>query len=242
MCLLTSAWLCMPQCMWPNMYGYFEHCIFPKLLHWDASEQLPRYQSSWGQQGAHLGPVGPRWAPCCPHESCYLGGYALLDALDACVNCHIWLTEDWWHIYVSVHWVIFFGQWHVAWLAPIHCLNQCWFVVNRTLRNKPSAKCWPFYESIIAVCATDGVYFMTSRHKGNISLHQSSVTNQVSENVGSKVAIERHVMQKFMLNDSFLAGIKEAVMPVQILSQIYIFCGMFLWVQVDIIFNCISFI
>ena len=29
--------------------------------------------SSWGQHGAHLGPTGPRWAPCWPHELCYLG-------------------------------------------------------------------------------------------------------------------------------------------------------------------------
>ena len=35
--------------------------------------ELPRYQSSWGQHGAHLGPVGPRWAPCWPHDPCYLG-------------------------------------------------------------------------------------------------------------------------------------------------------------------------
>ena len=27
----------------------------------------------WGQHGAHLGPVGPRWAPCWSHEPCYLG-------------------------------------------------------------------------------------------------------------------------------------------------------------------------
>ena len=27
----------------------------------------------WGQHGAHLGPTGPRWAPCWPHEPCYLG-------------------------------------------------------------------------------------------------------------------------------------------------------------------------
>ena len=27
----------------------------------------------WGQHGAHLGPTGPRWAPCWPHELCYLG-------------------------------------------------------------------------------------------------------------------------------------------------------------------------
>ena len=26
-----------------------------------------------GQHGAHLGPTGPRWAPCWPHELCYLG-------------------------------------------------------------------------------------------------------------------------------------------------------------------------
>ena len=29
-------------------------------------------QGSWGQHGAHLGPVGPRCAPCWPHELCYL--------------------------------------------------------------------------------------------------------------------------------------------------------------------------
>ena len=27
-------------------------------------------QGSWGQHGTHLGPVGPRWAPCQPHEPC----------------------------------------------------------------------------------------------------------------------------------------------------------------------------
>ena len=26
---------------------------------------------TWG----HLGPVGPRWAPCWPHEPCYQGNY-----------------------------------------------------------------------------------------------------------------------------------------------------------------------
>ena len=34
---------------------------------------VPRQQSSWGQYGAHLGPVGPRWAPCLPHEPCSQG-------------------------------------------------------------------------------------------------------------------------------------------------------------------------
>ena len=34
---------------------------------------LPWKQGSWGQHGAHLGPTGPRWAPCWLHERCYLG-------------------------------------------------------------------------------------------------------------------------------------------------------------------------
>ena len=27
--------------------------------------------NTWGQYGTHMGPVGPRWAPCWPHEPCY---------------------------------------------------------------------------------------------------------------------------------------------------------------------------
>ena len=36
-------------------------------------QQLPWYQGSWGKHGAHLGPTGPRWVPCWPHEPWYLG-------------------------------------------------------------------------------------------------------------------------------------------------------------------------
>ena len=32
-----------------------------------------REQGLWGKQGAHLGPAGPRWAPCWHHEPCYQG-------------------------------------------------------------------------------------------------------------------------------------------------------------------------
>ena len=34
---------------------------------------LPWEKGSWGQHGAHLGPTGPRWAPCWLHELCFLG-------------------------------------------------------------------------------------------------------------------------------------------------------------------------
>ena len=33
----------------------------------------PQTAISWGPHEAHLGPVGPRWAPCGPHEPCYQG-------------------------------------------------------------------------------------------------------------------------------------------------------------------------
>ena len=36
---------------------------------------MPRWQNPWGQHGAHLGPVGPSWAPCWPYEPCYQGGF-----------------------------------------------------------------------------------------------------------------------------------------------------------------------
>ena len=29
----------------------------------------------WGPHGTHLGPTGPRWAPCWPHEPCYQFNY-----------------------------------------------------------------------------------------------------------------------------------------------------------------------
>ena len=35
--------------------------------------QIPWWQGSWGQHEAHLRQTGHRWAPCWPHELCYLG-------------------------------------------------------------------------------------------------------------------------------------------------------------------------
>ena len=48
----------------------------------------PWYQGSWGQHGAHLGPTGPRWAPCWPQELCYLG---LFGESSSCSSCTVWL-------------------------------------------------------------------------------------------------------------------------------------------------------
>ena len=39
---------------------------------------LVRQQGSWGQHGARMGPVGPSWAPCWPHEPCYQCSYPMM--------------------------------------------------------------------------------------------------------------------------------------------------------------------
>ena len=57
-----------------------------ELLHRLFFANLPWYQSLWGQHGAHLGPTGPMWAPCWPHEPCYLGGCSICQ-YNISVNC-----------------------------------------------------------------------------------------------------------------------------------------------------------
>ena len=47
--------------------------IFVAVASIAVGQSYPRELSSWGQHGAHLGLVGPRWAQCWPHEPCYQG-------------------------------------------------------------------------------------------------------------------------------------------------------------------------
>ena len=38
--------------------------------------------------GANMGPPGPRWAPCWPHELCYLGSYICTWLINRCHGDH----------------------------------------------------------------------------------------------------------------------------------------------------------
>ena len=54
--------------------GHFAEDIFKYiLLHGNIWILIKKKQSWWDRHGAHLGPVGPRWVPCWPHEPCYQG-------------------------------------------------------------------------------------------------------------------------------------------------------------------------
>ena len=56
--------------------------------HW-LYEKYPDSKVYGGQHGAHLGPTGPRWVPCWPHESCYLGTSVFSSMLTPRTNCHL---------------------------------------------------------------------------------------------------------------------------------------------------------
>ena len=55
-------------------------CIWYTLFGW----KRPWQQGLWGQHGAHMGPTGPRWAQCWPHEPCYLGQCLWVDIVIKC--------------------------------------------------------------------------------------------------------------------------------------------------------------
>ena len=51
-------------CLMQQAWSSSKYCT---LLH-----HIPWKQGSWGHHGINLGPTGPRWTPCWPHELCYL--------------------------------------------------------------------------------------------------------------------------------------------------------------------------
>ena len=80
--------LYMCGCMLWHVNTSFMHCWPCLELKWKTENRRcctgsAALQGSWGQHGAHLGPIGPRWAPCWPHEPCYLGSAALQLIWDA---------------------------------------------------------------------------------------------------------------------------------------------------------------
>ena len=65
------------------------------MYYCSAQNWLPWWQLSWGQHGANLGPIGPRWAPCWCHELCYLGSTALLNYKAEEIRSRIVFKYDW---------------------------------------------------------------------------------------------------------------------------------------------------
>ena len=66
-------------------------------IRWLCGTQIAKFM---GQHEAHLGPVGPRWAPWWPHEACYQGCFSyrlqgtilaqVTFMLAGCLDCVAW--------------------------------------------------------------------------------------------------------------------------------------------------------
>ena len=86
------------SCWWlgTSCQGICSHHVGARKWSELTGNQHPRYQGSWGPNGAHLGPVVPRWAPCWPHEPCYQGYWSLNTMADifqrTFSNAFPWLT------------------------------------------------------------------------------------------------------------------------------------------------------
>ena len=71
-CICSNILWCTILLWYPSVLPTTKAWVSINLVYWPVTCS-PCQQSSWGQHGAHLGLTGPRWAPCWPHELCYLG-------------------------------------------------------------------------------------------------------------------------------------------------------------------------
>ena len=67
--------------------GWCEKDVTPVRWQWSyIFLALPRWQSLWDNMGpTWVLCVGPRWAPCCPHEPCYQGNPSICNAIESTV-------------------------------------------------------------------------------------------------------------------------------------------------------------
>ena len=77
--VIVMRWWCF-CCRWFCSCGrcYIMRLVVICLSFCESMNSFRDSKNSWGQHGVHLGPTGPRWAPCGPHELCYLGLFSLL--------------------------------------------------------------------------------------------------------------------------------------------------------------------
>ena len=70
----------------------------------------------WGQHGAHLGPTGPRWAPCWPHELCSLGTYGTSMTATGCKSDFKLTTDTPYLAFMAELWGVFYENFEENWL------------------------------------------------------------------------------------------------------------------------------
>ena len=114
----------------------------PDLLCYVIASLIARFIGpTWGPYGAHLGPTGPRWAPCWPHELWYLG-YHAQKFFYWSLHFHF-LSEDWCPTLSGC-------QLQACVLSPSFCIAQCkWGWVRKAPSRHNSVYSWNMHVTIL---------------------------------------------------------------------------------------------
>ena len=72
-CELVWNWVCHVMYKQQRFVMIFRRILQVVIFY--PCHRYPRYKVHGANRGAHLGPVGPKWAPCWPHEPCYQGNF-----------------------------------------------------------------------------------------------------------------------------------------------------------------------
>ena len=107
-----------------------------KLEHWlmgliSKASLIARFM---GQHGAHLGPTGPRWAPCWPYEPYYLG---CCDARCVVIHFLIWLYFLLNHQCITLDNIFTTGIISTHWNLVAHiCINNFGLTVIQVMAGR----------------------------------------------------------------------------------------------------------
>ena len=108
-----------------------------------------------------MGPTGtgPRWAPCWPHDPCYLGGLWLP------VGFSTSQSEAMWENLIGIKSVIFWAWWQIDdKFAPSHYLNWWWksFTISHGISNSRWTNCLIPSYFIKSVAPSDTIWLQKS--------------------------------------------------------------------------------
>ena len=86
----VSAWAAMALSLFAWNGRFWQYLSYSHINPCSIATLIARFM---GPTWAHLGSTGPRWAPCWPHEPCYLGNYILIQNKnsDFCGIKFVWL-------------------------------------------------------------------------------------------------------------------------------------------------------
>ena len=135
----------------------------------------PRFQGSWSQHGAHLGPVGPSWAPCWPHKP------LPVKFLLVCM----WQNQSWLRTMPSYD--VSWPQWGKGLEENIHTLvmivkicEMLWHILiisdEIITKNRTLGRLWYMFGRLLWIDMTNFAYRSIPENSNHCLQHNATVT------------------------------------------------------------------